>query len=85
MTMSDRRRAATRSRAEEEFLAAQKKQNQELHEKEQARENKAKHVADLKAKRLAKEASENNSVAKVAVAKPKKKKKAAALPQFHRF
>ena len=56
-----------------------------MHEKEQDRENKAKHVADLKAKRLAKEAAESDGDAKVAVAKPKKKKKAADLPQFHRF
>ncbi|PIW29757.1 MAG: hypothetical protein COW30_04270 [Rhodospirillales bacterium CG15_BIG_FIL_POST_REV_8_21_14_020_66_15] len=84
MTKSSRQRAAVRSRAEEEFLAAQKKNKKELEEKERLRNEKAQHVADLKAKRLAKEAADKEEPAPPPE-KPAKKRSPAKLPQFHRF
>jgi hypothetical protein len=86
MPHSDRQRATARSRAEVEFSAAQKKSKTALEENERLRDEKAQHVADLKAKRLAKEAEERGQAASEPAKKPAQKKKTSAnLPQFHRF
>jgi hypothetical protein len=47
---------SVRSRAEEQFAATQKKNKPALNEKEKARQERAEHVASLRALRLAKEA-----------------------------
>ena len=47
---------SVKSRAEEQFAATQKKDKQALKEKEKARQERAEHVASLRALRLAKEA-----------------------------
>ncbi len=47
---------SVRSRAEEQFAATQKKDKQARKEKEKARQERAEHVASLRALRLAKEA-----------------------------
>ncbi len=47
---------SVRSRAEELFAATQKKNKPALNEKEKARQERAEHVASLRALRLAKEA-----------------------------
>ena len=83
-------RLSARSRAETEFLAAQKKSKKALEEKERVRREKAEHVADLKSKRLAMEkaaheAAEQEKAATSATAKPAKKVSKKTLPQFHRF
>jgi hypothetical protein len=49
---------SVKSRAEEQFAAAQKKDEQALNEKEIAARKRAEHVASLRALRLAKEAAE---------------------------
>lgn len=87
MTTSSRQRATARSRAEDEFLAAQKKNKKVLEQKEQQREEKAQHVAKLKGQRLAKEAAAQAEADQAEAVKPakKKKKSGANLPQFHRF
>ncbi|MEP1029690.1 MAG: hypothetical protein ABJI62_08345, partial [Alphaproteobacteria bacterium] len=58
MTTSTRQRTTARSRAEDEFLATQKKNKKVLEEKERERDEKSQHMAKLKAQRLAKEAVE---------------------------
>ncbi|MEQ9556410.1 MAG: hypothetical protein RIG67_11595 [Rhodospirillales bacterium] len=100
MTTSTRQRTTARSRAEDEFLAAQKKNKKVLEDKERERDEKSQHVAKLKAQRLAKEAVEREEAEREAAAKPAKpvkatktvkpikagkKKPAGSLPQFHRF
>lgn len=100
MTTSTRQRTTARSRAEDEFLATQKKNKKVLEEKERERDEKSQHVAKLKAQRLAKEAVERKEAEREAAAKPAKpvkaaktvkpikagkKKPAGSLPQFHRF
>ena len=47
---------SVRSRAEEQFAETQKKNKPALNEKEKARQERAEHVASLRALRLAKEA-----------------------------
>ncbi len=47
---------SVKSRAEEQFAAIQKKNKPALTEKEKARQERAEHVASLRALRLAKEA-----------------------------
>ncbi len=71
---------SARSRAEEHFTATQKKDKQALNEKEKARREEAKHVARLRALRLAKEAADKKAAEKAAA----KNKKPSRLPQAHR-
>ena len=100
MSTSTRQRTTARSRAEDEFLATQKKNKKVLEDKERERDEKSQHVAKLKAQRLAKEAVEREEAEREAAAKPAKPAKAATtvkpikagkkkpagnLPQFHRF
>lgn len=100
MTTSPRQRTTARSRAEDEFLATQKKNKKALEDKERERDEKSLHVAKLKAQRLAKEAIDRAEAEREAAAKPAKPAKATAavkpikagkkkpsgsLPQFHRF
>ncbi len=70
-----------KSRAEEQFAATQKKDKQALKEKEKARQEKAEHVASLRALRLAKEAADKKAAAEKAAAK---NKKPSRLPQARR-
>ncbi len=49
-------------RAEEQFAATQKKDKQAPKEKEKARQERAEHVASLRALRLAKDAADNKRV-----------------------
>ncbi|HJP20289.1 MAG TPA: hypothetical protein QF861_01910 [Alphaproteobacteria bacterium] len=51
-------RKSAKSRAEEQFSATQKKDKQVLNEREKERQEKAAHVAKLRALRLAKEAAD---------------------------
>jgi len=83
-------RKSVKSRAEEQFTATQKKAKQALTDSENARQERADHIAKLKALRLAKEAADREAAEKAdaekAVAKKAaaKKKKSSALPQVHR-
>ncbi len=52
---------SVKSRAEEQFAATQKKAKQALTEKEKVRQERAEHVASLRALRLAKEAAAEKS------------------------
>ncbi len=54
---------SVRSRAEELFAATQKKNKPALNEKEKARQERAEHVASLRALRLAKEAVDKEAAA----------------------
>ncbi len=60
---------SVKSRAEEQFTATQKKKKMVLKEKEQARQERAEHVAGLRALRLAKEAADKEAAAEKAAAK----------------
>ncbi len=71
---------SVKSRAEEKFTATQKKNKQAMNEKEKALQERAKHVASLRALRLAKEAADKEAAEKAAA----KKKKPSRLPQAHR-
>ena len=78
-------RKSAKSRAEEQFAATQKNDNQVLKEKEKAWQERAEHVASLRALRLAKEAADKKAAEKAAAEKAaKKKKKPARLPQARR-
>lgn len=55
---------SVKSRAEQLFATNQKKDQQALKEKEQARRERAEHVAKLRALRLAKEAADKAAAAK---------------------
>ena len=55
---------SVKSRAEEQFAATQKKDKQALKEKEKARQERAEHMAKLRALRLAKEAADKKAAAK---------------------
>ena len=77
MSTSTRQRTTARSRAEDEFLATQKKNKKVLEDKERERDEKSQHVAKLKAQRLAKEAVEREEAEREAAAKPAKPAKAA--------
>ncbi len=68
------------SRADEQFAATQKKDNQARKERDKASQERAKHVASLKALRLAKEADDKIAAEKAAT----KNKKPSRLPQVHR-
>ncbi len=72
---------SAKSRAEERFAATQKKDKPALNEKEKARQERAEHVASLRALRLAKEAADKKAAAEKAAAK---NKKPSRLPQAHR-
>jgi len=73
------------SRAEEQFVATQKKDKQPLKEKEKARQEMAERVARLRALRLAKEAADKEAAAAAAAEKAAaKNKKPSPLPQSHR-
>jgi hypothetical protein len=72
-------------RAEEKFAATQKKYQQALNEKEKARQERAEHVASLRALRLAKEAADKKAAEKAAAEKAAakaaaKNKKPTPLP-----
>ncbi len=55
---------SVKSRAEEQFAATQKKNKPALKEKEKARQERAEHVARLRALRLAKEAADKEAAEK---------------------
>ncbi len=57
---------SVKSRAEELFAATQKKNKPALNEKEKARQERAEHVASLRALRLAKEAVDKKAAEKSA-------------------
>ncbi len=69
---------SVRSKAEEKFAAIQKKDAQALSDREQARQEEAKHVAKLRALRLAKQAADKEAadLAEAAKKAPKTKTKA---------
>ena len=74
-----------KSRAEEQFVATQKKDNQARKERDKASQERGKHVASLKALRLAKEADDKIAAGKAAAEKAAaKNKKPSRLPQSHR-
>ncbi len=64
-----------KSRAEEQFAATQKKDKQVLKEKEKAQQERANHMARLRALRLAKEAADKKEAEKEAEKETAKKKK----------
>jgi hypothetical protein len=66
---------STKSRAEEQFTATQKKDKQALNEKEKARLEGVKRIAKLKALRLAKEAADKETAEKAAAETAAAKKK----------
>ncbi len=59
-------RKSLKARAEEQFAATQKKAKQALNEKEKARQERAEHVASLRALRLAQEAADKKAAEKAA-------------------
>jgi hypothetical protein len=60
---------SAKSRAEQLFTVTQKKDQQALREKEKAEQERADHVASLRALRLAKEAADKDAAEKVDAAK----------------
>ena len=72
---------SVRSRAEAQFAAAQKKDKQALKAEEKARQERADHVARLRALRLAKEAADKAAAGEKAAAKATKP---ARWPDNHR-
>ncbi len=54
---------SVKSKAEKLFAATQKKNKQSLNEKEKTRQERAEHVASLRALRLAKEAADKEATA----------------------
>ena len=76
---------SVKSRAEQQFTATQKKGKKALKEKDKARQERAEHVASLRALRLAKEAADKKAAEKAAAEKAAaKNKKPSRLPQAHR-
>ena len=74
-----------KSRAEEQFAATQEKDNQARKERDKASQERAEHVASLKALRLVKEADDKIAAVKAAAEKAApKNKKPKRLPQAHR-
>ena len=71
---------SVKSRAEEQFTATQKKDKQALKGKKKAQQERAEHVASLRALRLAKEAADKKAAEKAAT----KNKKPSRFPQAHR-
>ncbi len=75
---------SVKSRAEEQFAATQKKDKPALNEKKKALQERAEHVARLRALRLAKEAADKKAAEEAAAKKTAaKKKKSSRLPQAH--
>ena len=66
---------SAKSRAEEQFAAIRKKDKQALKEEEKALQERAKHVASLRALRLAKEADDKKAAEEAAAEKAAAKKK----------
>ena len=66
---------SVKSRAEEQFAAIQKKDKQALKGKKKARQERAEHVARLRALRLAKEAADKKAAEKAAAEKAAAKNK----------
>ena len=64
-----------KSRAEEQFAATQKKDNQARKERDNVSQERAEHVASLKVLRLAKEAADKEAAEKAAAEKAAAKKK----------
>ena len=76
---------SVKSRAEAQFAATQKKDKQALKEKEKARQERAEHVASLRALRLAKEAADKKAAEKAVAEKAAAKNKMPSrLSQAHR-
>jgi hypothetical protein len=76
---------SAKSRAEELFTATQKKDKQLLKEKEKAQLERAEHVANLRALRLAKEAADKEAAEEADAEKAAaKKKKSSRSPQGQR-
>ena len=76
---------SVKSRAEEQFAATQKKDKKALNEKETARQERAEHVASLRALRLAKEAADKKAAEKAVAEKAAAKNKMPSrLSQAHR-
>ena len=74
-----------KSRAEEQFTATQKKDNQARNERDKSSQERVEHVARLKALRLAKEADDKIAAEKAAAEKATaKNKKPSRKPQAHR-
>ena len=68
-----------KSRAEEQFAATQKKDNQARKERDNVSQERAEPVASLKVLRLAKEAADKEAAEKAAAEKAAAKKKATAF------
>ncbi|MDP7639534.1 MAG: hypothetical protein QGG73_07445 [Candidatus Hydrogenedentes bacterium] len=66
---------SVKSRAEEQFATTQKKDKQALKEMEKVRQDRASHVAGLRALRLAKEAADKKVAEKAAAEKTAAKSK----------
>ncbi len=76
---------SVKSRAEEKFAAIQKKDKQAPKGKAKALQERAEHVARLRALRLAKEADDKKAAEEAAAEKAAaKNKKPKRLPQAHR-
>ena len=76
---------SVKSWAEEQFTATQKKDNQARKERDKASQERAEHVAGLKALRLAKDAADKEAAEQEAAEKAAtKNKKPKRLPQTHR-
>ncbi len=75
---------SAKSRAEEQFAAIRKKDRQALKEEEKALQERAEHVASLRALRLAKEADDKKSAEVAAEEAAAEKKKPSRLPKVHR-
>jgi hypothetical protein len=69
---------SVKSRAEEQFATIQKKDKAALKEREKARQERADHVASLRALRLAKEAADKKAAEKIAAEKAAAKNKKPA-------
>ena len=66
---------SVKSRADKQFAATQKKDKQALKGKKKEQQERAEHVANLKALRLAKEAADKEAAEEVAAEKAAAKKK----------
>ncbi len=75
---------SVKSRAEEKFAAIQKKDKEALKGKKKALQERAEHVASLRALRLVKEAADKEAAEKAAEKAAAKKKKPSRLPHAHR-
>lgn len=73
-------RKSVRSKAEAEFASIRQQDKKALKEKQKVEQEKADHVARLRALRLAKEAADKEAAAIAARDQPTKKRKTSALP-----